>query len=173
MRRARDSQKAKLYRAERDDISKGRTFKDICETKKFVAKVISSKWSQKHFLNYMSIVVKDGRGTRIARSYGDVINVPVWARNELIVLHELAHSLRIGSNSEHSSHGWLFCNTFLKLVKHFMGKETHDKLKQSFKKHKVRFNRPYKRKSNYSGNPEALKKWREQQKEIKSAASQE
>jgi hypothetical protein len=44
-----------------------------------------------------------------------------------------------------AGHGWEYCETYLKLVLYIMGREAHDALKASMRKHRVRFREPRKR----------------------------
>ncbi len=140
----RDSQRSKVYRAERaaflgTPYSKSMELNDI---EKWVQRIVDSPWTQKHLGKRNQIKVKDGRGTTWARgSRSGWINLPRWARVNWIVLHELSHVY----SSKGPVHGWNFCRIFLMLVRHWMGQEAHDALKKSFKKHRVRFTEKKKR----------------------------
>ncbi len=138
----RDSQKSKVYKAENVIIPFARKFADITETRAFVDSVTMSSFYQRKWPKApWSIRVKDGRGTRIARGGRGGINLPLWARNQAVCLHEIAHCI-----TPHScAHGWQFTLTFLQLVEHFMGRDVALCLKESFKLNRVRFRAPVKR----------------------------
>ena len=90
--------------------------------------------------------VGDGRGRRKACAIGSEIRIPKWARNTWIVLHELAHVVAGREfKGERASHGWEFCETYLKLVLYVIGREAHDALKESMRGHRVRFREPRQR----------------------------
>ena len=76
-----------------------------------------------------------------ARGGDGRIKLPKWARNRYVVSHELAHCLAPAT----SWHDWRFCAAYLEVVKYMCGQEDADRLKESFKKHGVRFRAPRKR----------------------------
>lgn len=149
---ARDMQKAKLYRAEREafgfgfsavvryDRHSGRHSSEMtlpdCEA--FIDKVCCDAWVRRTF-GTIAPRVADGRGTRIARGSPDRINLPRWARTKPVILHELAHGLtRKAYGPSPAPHGWEFASVYLRLVQHFLGKDRADQLRAAFKKHRVR-----------------------------------
>ena len=72
--------------------------------------------------------------------------MPLWSRNEAIVLHELAHTICQREHSDATGHGWQYCAIYLTLTLHAMGREAHDVLKAAFKENRVRYTAPRKRK---------------------------
>jgi hypothetical protein len=62
--------------------------------------------------------IKDGRGTRIARGGIHYINLPMWARTELIVLHEVAHTItdRKWGHYNIAGHGAEYMSVFTDLL---------------------------------------------------------
>jgi putative metallohydrolase (TIGR04338 family) len=151
----RDSQKSKLYRAERALARRGSTFQSIDEVRQYVAWVWKFKRIRKlwphAFPPYWNIgdpQVGDGRGRR--KAVGGVwgIKIPVWARTERVVLHELAHVIHMrsqGWDRDEAAHGWQYAAVFLKLVHIVMGGEAAAALKAGFKQEGVRFTKPAKR----------------------------
>ncbi|MGA1036654.1 MAG: hypothetical protein ACO3VQ_02465 [Ilumatobacteraceae bacterium] len=114
----------------------------IEECQQYVDKIISSKYVQRtwNLRGTERVRVYAGRGG--GKAYHSLfgaghITLGVWARQEAIVIHEVAHLLAGGTR-----HNWQFCETYLKLVRHFMGKEAHDRLKASFKQHRVKYTKP-------------------------------
>lgn len=138
-RSLRDTQKRKLYRSEYS-ISHSKRFKAMDEVNAYVADIIrSSFWKKMRGADYIDI--KDGRGRRNAAAFNrNTITLPRWARSDIVILHELTHTLvNFDYNNRVPSHGNEFASTFLKLVKRYMGKESHDELKLAFKSNHVHY----------------------------------
>ena len=141
MRRPRDSQRGKLYRAEREladldeKIGKG----TIAEAEAYVVSVWNTRWMRDHFplaqLHAEPRVV-DGRGTRRATGSLYRLNLPRWSRTKLVVLHEIAHAV---TPNWCAAHGREFAANFIKLVQHYMGVETARALKQAFRANGVKY----------------------------------
>lgn len=145
-RKIRDTQRRAVYRC--DAIVRGKRFESLDETKAFVKKVLDSKWVQRKWgispKHYQRIKIKDGRGTSIARGGRNVLNLPVWSRTQGTVMHELSHMVThyaFGNAYDYAAHGREFCAVYLALVKHFMGKNYHDNLKEGFKANGVKFSK--------------------------------
>lgn len=146
----RDSQRSKVYAAERAvaaGIYSGH-LPTMDEVQVYVTKIEEDRWFQRTFGN-RRFLVKDGRGRSAAGGGGGAITLPVHSRTPRVILHEVAHCLagrRFGRgggwHAEGGGHGWKFCSIYLQLVRHFMGKDCHDMLKASMKKHRVRFTEP-------------------------------
>lgn len=167
--KARDSQRAKLYRAERlhSYWAKTKLMDSLDGVHQFVADVTRKTWFTVRWPYAQAVKVggkwtdrwriKDGRGCRSARGSHLFMVLPCWARHPLVILHEMAHGL----SCDDPAHGWRFAETFLTLVHHTLGKDAGDELKRLFRENRVHF-RP-KRK----GNPpspkaiEALRLYRE------------
>lgn len=146
----RDSQRAKLYKA--DDILKhfAKPLPEIKNIEKYADKLFKMKRLMNKYPRASlrgRPLVKDGRGCRNATGSAGSIVIPAgWARQEDVVCHELAHCItdrEFGWRT--AGHGWQFCMVYLDVVKWMMGLEAHDALKASFKKSKVRFTKPAKR----------------------------
>lgn len=151
MTRPRDTQRQKVYDAE-NKVTVGTKFETLEECEVFLAKVCQSKylvkkygWMGRNKLTEKSErriplprLIRGRAGTRAWASSLNTITLPEWCWNERIILHELAHLL----NSSVRMHDWKFCEIYLDLVRHIMGKETHDALKASFKTGRVKFTKP-------------------------------
>lgn len=159
----RDTQRAKLYRAEREALESLKSpLPTITDVERYLTKQCKRKTLRKRYgdavdLDHWPMSVSDGRGTRNALSHGpNLISLPKWARNDWVTLHEFAHSLhkrlsyarrrtygRAGTRTYElqggASHGWQFAAIFLDLVHFCMGKEASTALKAAFKKHRVRW----------------------------------
>lgn len=150
MRDVRDSQRSRVYKAERKVYHLGAPLREVKDIERFIKKQLARKAITRRYPDATKkVVVGDGRGRRAACAWGDwKISIPLWARHEMVVIHELAH---IVANRHYGSrgvaaHGWEFCSVFLDLVRFIMGREAHDALKASFKEHRVRFTKPRARK---------------------------
>lgn len=131
--RDRDWQRTKVYGAERA-VRRGAPM-SWADTLRFVAKVLNSATFQRRWGRW-DLEVLDGRGRSSAAAFGNsTITLPKWARTKDVILHELAHA--ICPNWE--QHGRLFARTFLELVKLYMGKPEHDRLRDAFREAGVRF----------------------------------
>lgn len=151
----RDSQRSKVYEAERasgifepnkaalNRAAGPMTYKEVTA---LVDKVFASSYTRRKYgerridnLRRDTEVVWTHGGANAGPVWGGYeLRFGVWTRQPAIVLHEISH-LVAGVSQQH---GWKFCAVYLDLVRHFMGKEAHDKLKASFKAHRVRFTAP-------------------------------
>lgn len=150
MAKARDSQRSKLYAAERaafpDLFASHKAGEQLTweETQAFVRSVLDDpRWckyiKRRHSSRVTStgFVIKDGRGTSWARGGVNHINLPRWARNKIVICHELAHTACPPTHVI-QPHGRDFASTYLKIVELFMGWDDRMKLVRAFSKHRVR-----------------------------------
>ena len=135
MRTDRDSQRSKVYAAERAC--------GLCEVKQTIPndqlqgwvdavldrRVIRSRWGTQ------TATVKLTNGYGGARTYGrHKITVSRGGRNEYVMLHEIAHVL----TPEDVGHGPEFCGVLLFLVRNVLGKDAHAALLASMRQHRVK-----------------------------------
>ena len=149
MKRPRDSQRQKVYDAEKaaflDAFWAPLDDNSIEGARRYVKQVIGSKRWATLALRYdypssnITIAVKDGRGRRSACASTWRVSLPVHTRSKPIILHELAHTLT-NHQRKLPGHGWLFCRAYLDLVSTFIGADAKKKLKASFRDHKVKTN---------------------------------
>lgn len=152
VKKIRDNQKSRHYAAERFLYDAGRTIiksgsKNLPDTKFNLTKE-SSIYDCQSYLNIIcgqywfrqrfgtrQIYVQSGRGG--GQAYGNYkITLGTWARNEAIILHELAHCLA----PSNVKHGAEFAGIFLFLVKNAFGADVTKQLRESYKTHRVRYN---------------------------------
>lgn len=143
MRRPRDSQKARLYDAERVTPTyqagtfggTGRRFATIVEIESFVIEVLDSRWFQARWGRRM-VAVEKSQGTW-SRAYGRGLIVmghrDHW--QPMIVLHELAHTV---TDPIYAGHGKEFAAAYLALVGRFIGAEAEADLRAAFIERKVK-----------------------------------
>lgn len=148
MAKVRDSQRSKVYKAERKaleglpcdelhDLS-------VQECQEIVDKVVSSRWWQGRYgMMLTPPTVKAGQGARwaTARLHEHTIVLPLWARKQWVILHELAHYAVRAPLSPYlkvAAHGPEFCKEYLALVKRWIGPEEAKALKASFKARRVK-----------------------------------
>lgn len=106
----RDTQKQKLYNAERDVSSETVGDGSMDDVRAYVAKVLTSAVVRRNYPHAPSkLTVADGRGRRKAGARGTwYITLPAgWARKEIVVLHEIAHCINTSEGeAEGNSRMW-------------------------------------------------------------------
>lgn len=148
----RDTQRSRVYKCDRILMATAGKLPEVRDVERFVKKVFASKRVQDAFpvaARWAIPQVKDGRARTRACGGETSIAIPRWARDEAVVLHELAHTIHLrdgGRRGDEAYHGWRFCAIYLKLVLYLMGREAHDVLKAAFKENRVRFTAPRKSK---------------------------
>ena len=70
----------------------------------------------------------------------ELIFLPRWAKTKQTICHEMAHVIT-DQKGMMDGHGPNFCGVYLHLVKKFVGLELYKQLEDSFKSHKVDFNK--------------------------------
>lgn len=141
----RDNQKSRHYASERFLYDTGKTVtklgstfnltkeSSINECQVYLDVICDQFWFRQRF-GKRQIWVQSGRGG--GRAYGSRITLGTWARNEAIILHELAHCLAPRT----SKHNAEFAGIFLFLVKNAFGADKAKELRASYKTHRVKYN---------------------------------
>lgn len=149
MKQARDSQRSKLYKAERAVWKEhGKPLPTVPDIDRYLDALYASKRFAKAFPKavwWKRPRVTDGRGRRAACAVGThTLKIPVWARNSFVVIHELAHVITLVyyAGNFPASHGWQFAMVYLELIRITHGRKAHADLKQSFRQHRVKFKAP-------------------------------
>ncbi len=140
----RDSQRSKVYTAERD-AGVGAIRRETVEScQAYIDRVLNRARVVKRY-GKRTAEARPGFGHRNAEAGGAglrrpaPIQLPRWARHDLVILHELAHVLTWG---EGASHGWQVAECFLFLVREMCGVDAAAKLEAAFKARKVRYRKP-------------------------------
>jgi putative metallohydrolase (TIGR04338 family) len=125
-------QAGKVYAAEAlSGIKQHRETLTLKQCQVFTNKVISRKYVKDNYGSVSSILVLDGRGRRKAcATYycgQKAIKLPKWARNEFVILHEVAHHL-----TKLNGHKSEFASCLLDLVRHFIGRDAADSLQAAY-----------------------------------------
>lgn len=145
-RTERDTQKSRVYKSDKALIKLAKPLTTVKDIEKFADRLFTMKRLAHKYpfaIRRGAPVVKDGRGQRRATGGSHAISIPIWARNEAVVLHELAHAISDRQYGVHvAGHGWQFASTYLDLAKWMMGQDAHSTLKAAFKQNKVRFKPP-------------------------------
>lgn len=146
--RPRDSQRARLYRAEHEAFGKPPHSDWPCLTlpavTSFVRAVITESWFRTEFGIISEVRIKDGRGTRHAYSAYDLerrdvlFSFPRWARSQPVLLHEIGHAASLCRYGLVAAHGPEFAVAYLSLVQRHLGEGAHDRLLAAFAHHRVR-----------------------------------
>jgi putative metallohydrolase (TIGR04338 family) len=131
---ARDSQRARLYRAE-EEVAKGRRLPKVADLQAYVDGVLAADWFLARW-GGRRFEARPGHGHRRATASRDgVLQFPLWARTELVVLHEVAHPL---TPEECAPHGPEYAGVLLVLVRRAMGVAPAQALEDAFARHRVR-----------------------------------
>lgn len=141
MKRPRDTQRARVYAAERT-LPEFRT-KDLGyapstdDMQRVVDKILADRFVRRDYgRRVIRATHSQGRGGACAS--GSTIRVSTYYRNRLIICHELAHCLTPGA----AAHGWHFCAAYLVLVRRMMGGEVAARLAAAFTAGRVKFRKP-------------------------------
>lgn len=129
-----------------DDLSLERV-QDLVD-KVFQSKYVKRKWKHEH--KFIPLVRKTRANAD--RGYADYITGEIalpeksYHRRQSYILHECAHFITDQHyRSNVAGHGWEFCDIYLDLVRHFMGKRAHEALKRGFLAKNVKFSKTGKR----------------------------
>lgn len=161
----RDSQRSKLYKAERKALEPLKTeLPTVGDVERYIHKQVKRVALQTRYggaldLERWPLKITDGRGTRKALAHGSrKISLPAgWARCDWVALHEFAHIVHnrlgvvplYGTRTKEleggASHGWQFAAIYIDLVHFCMGAEAADALKAEFKAARVRWRPKQKR----------------------------
>lgn len=171
MSRARDTQRSKLYAAER---AAGCFDKDLGErptlerAQAYINTVTRSPWTVRKFGTFR-IEARPGKGS--ASAHGSrVILLGIPSRTRQIILHEIAHCIAYRRHPGVASHGREFAALYLELVQHFLGVDRAKQLRAEFRARRVRVG-PKRATAGNAGNMAGLVKWREQQAARAAAAT--
>lgn len=130
----RDNQKSRLYAAEDAALEVFGTQMTVEACQKEVDRItdlrgVRGRWG----LRELRVVATNGRG---GRTNGYEIRLGSHAKTVPYICHEVAHCL---TPSKYADHGPEFAGVLLHVVRQAMGKEKADALRESFRKHGVRY----------------------------------
>lgn len=142
----RDSQRQRLYDAEQVIVLTGPRpeFRTVEQMQTYVDKLLSSAWFQRRWGKHR-LTVRPGYGFRraVAETGRNRIQMPLWARCEAVLLHEIAHHCTWWQHrNDVAPHGREYAANYVELVGHLMGRESAELLKVSFRAGKVKFTKP-------------------------------
>jgi putative metallohydrolase (TIGR04338 family) len=133
--RPRDSQRARLYRAE-NEVDAGRALSTVAVMQAYVDGVAATAWFTDRW-GSRSFDVRPGYGHKRATATQEgVLQMPRWARREMTILHEVAHCLTPVS---FAAHGHEYAGVLLALVRRAMGLGPAQALEDAFERHRVRW----------------------------------
>jgi putative metallohydrolase (TIGR04338 family) len=133
--RPRDSQRARLYRAE-DEVGPGRRLPTVEALQAYVDGLVAAEWFSARWGDRW-FEVRPGYGHRRATAdERGVLQLPRWARSELVVLHEVAHCL---VPTSFASHGAEYAGVLLSLVRRQLSAGVAQALEDAFQRHRVRW----------------------------------
>ncbi len=133
--RPRDSQRARLYRAE-GEVDPGRRLPTVERMQSWVDGLVATDWFVARW-GARAFEVRPGFGHRRATAdQHGVLQMPKWARTELVLLHEVAHCL---TPVTVASHGPEYAGVLLALARRGMGPATAQLLEDAFARERVRW----------------------------------
>lgn len=131
---ARDNQRQRVYDAQRD-LPEYTQIMTWPEVESFVRKVNDSVWFRSRWGTTITPVLKRGGS---AYGYpGGRITLPGFARNPIVILHEIAHTVT-PYHSDVAPHGPEFCGILLGLVRHYLGTDVARRLRANMRTHRVK-----------------------------------
>ncbi len=133
--RPRDSQRARLYRAE-GEVDPGRGLPTVAKMQAYVDELVGAGWFVTRW-GERAFEVRPGFGHRRATAdeHG-VLQMPKWARSELVVLHEVAHCL---TPLALASHGPEYAGVLLALARRAMSPGMAQSLEDAYARQGVRW----------------------------------
>lgn len=133
--RPRDSQRARLYRAE-TEVDSGRRLPTVERMQAWVDALAGADWFQARW-GERAFDVRPGFGHRRATAdQHGVLQMPKWARTELVLLHEVAHCL---TPVTCAAHGPEYAGVLLALARRAMSPATAQALEDAFDRQRVRW----------------------------------
>jgi putative metallohydrolase (TIGR04338 family) len=138
--KVRDTQRSKVYAAEakfrsmnfQPQLFADAKFNDIWLCQNYVNRILDQQWFRARF-GERQITVDYGRNGGMA--YGSrKITLGVWARQPIVILHEIAHCVA----PYQTRHGAEFAGIFLFLVKQVYGAEAAKALRACYKEARVK-----------------------------------
>lgn len=133
----RDNQKGKVNRSQFVLNLISTRYREVKEVSKYAETILSSDWFQSRYPSIKTVIVIDSRTNRKGKGWREkevlFLKLPRSSFFQSSVLHELAHAL------SHEVHDPKFCQTYLELVKTFMGDLAHERLVNSYLNNQVSF----------------------------------
>lgn len=145
----RDSQRGKLYAAERTHsmwVEPTMSWEDAQAYAKECVATFRTKeperWLKCDMRGRGELQIHDGGGRRNAAGGYGKIYLPRWSRTRLVIMHEVAHCL--AGVSVH--HCWEYADIYLALIKRMAGGKAWLEMVRAFRKGRVQFRDPALRK---------------------------
>ena len=133
--RPRDNQRTRLYRAE-GEVDSGRRLPTVARMQAYVDAVVAADWFLARW-GEQTLEVRPGFGHRRATAdQNGVLQMPKWARSELVLLHEVAHCL---TPVDVAAHGPEYAGVLLALARRAMSPATGQRLEDAFTRQRVRW----------------------------------
>lgn len=132
--RPRDTQRQRVYDAERASRVRGREFASVDEIQRYVDALTKRAWFISRW-GHKRIKVTDGRSRRRGGSTWTQIKMPTWTRYEMYVLHEVAHTVMpVGL----APHGPEYAGVLVTMVRLAMGTVAAAMLRDAMRERRVR-----------------------------------
>lgn len=148
---ARDSQRSKLYKAEKAALvgfPGQRAMGNEAAVQQRVNEIVNSQWMRENASYVVQFGIKatlNPRKRHWASAFPNVRRIEYGsaAMTEWLLIHEIAHIVHhyTANKWDRADHGPQFAEIYLSMVSRFISVAAHDALKASFKKHRVRYKR--------------------------------
>ena len=133
--RPRDSQRARLYRAE-GQVGAGRRLPTVERMQAWVDAMAATDWFLARW-GARTFDVRPGFGHRRATAdQNGVLQMPKWARTELVLVHEVSHCLTPPSLAPHGAE---YAGVLLTVARRALGPGTAQLLEDAFARERVRW----------------------------------
>lgn len=146
MKRLRDTQRERLYAAERDVFlyeDNPDQLPDHDAAQRWVNRCVRSRWFRKRWPWVIRVEVVPVRKNANPCQRGAGIFLPTgWGLNRWVILHELAHV--ICNAYREPAHGRRYCRVYLTLLQHYLGVDFTRRFKVALRARKVRYSLPRK-----------------------------
>lgn len=134
-----DSQRQKLYDAQKPVDDYSAQFTEMESVAYEVADILRSAWWQRRY-GTGTIILRPGNGARRANAKGDSVsgnlNFPRFSRHQRTIIHELIH---LTVPRPHAPHGRLYASRYLEAISWRLGSDAGDALKEGYRKENVKW----------------------------------
>lgn len=147
----RDAQRQRVYDAENKArrllTDAGFEWRNVATEARYrrrLDEIMASKWMADTYPEAarrpVDLIWGSKRLGACAGAGGISTSVTDFALHELVLVHELAHTIEKRLTGVYDpGHGRAYCQIYLKLVRRFIGQRAHDELKAQFKAHGVKY----------------------------------
>jgi len=143
----RDFQRQKVYDSDRQFRRKYKSelkfYKNLSEIQIFLDEILDNKWFKQFNIEHIHVYCSKGSIAYgwLEDNYTIAMKLPKWSKNQLTILHEIAHGLcsKYFSYDNIAFHGPEFISAYLDLIYYFLGKNHFMNMHEILTKNKVKY----------------------------------